>query len=150
MESKHNSPLDADQTGQSSFAACPVCRSAAPVGVAKKGKEYHLCPACGCVFTPNIESNLLLTENNGSSSRHDKNQDAIRLQRLVTALGRFPEQVIDFGCGQGETTRFLRAQDINAVGIDQDTALQLKDIADESVDGIMMVEVVEHLYDPQP
>ncbi|HEY5234454.1 MAG TPA: glycosyltransferase [Verrucomicrobiae bacterium] len=150
MESKHNSPIIAGQNDQSSFSACPVCRSSAPVGVAKKGKEYHLCPTCGCVFTPHIESTLLLIENNGSASRHDKNQDAIRLQRLVTALGRFPEQVIDFGCGQGETARFLRAQDINAVGIDQDTALQLKDIADESVDGIMMVEVVEHLYDPQP
>jgi predicted SAM-dependent methyltransferase len=129
-------------------ASCPACEIEAPVVIVKKNHPYHSCPVCGCVFTPKLVSEIIVTENNGHSGRHDQNQDATRLQRLLAALGRAAELVIDFGCGQGETTRFLQTQGINTIGIDQDTPVQLKDLADVSVDGIMMVEVMEHLFDP--
>ena len=129
-------------------ASCPACQSAAPEVIVKKNHRYHACPACGCVFTAKLVSEIIVTENNGHSGRHDQNQDAIRLQRLLAKLGRSAELVIDFGCGQGETTRFLQAQGVNTIGIDQDTPVQLKDLADASVDGIMMVEVIEHLFEP--
>jgi len=132
----------------SATAVCPVCSANAPVNLVKMGHAYHRCPECECVFTPRIDKAVLKTENSGGSARHDQNQDAIRWQRLVTALGRHAKEVIDFGCGKGETTEFIRSQGVNAMGIDQDTALQLKDVADDSVDGIMMVEVIEHLYAP--
>jgi glycosyltransferase involved in cell wall biosynthesis/ADP-heptose:LPS heptosyltransferase/ubiquinone/menaquinone biosynthesis C-methylase UbiE/Tfp pilus assembly protein PilF len=129
-------------------ATCPVCQILAPATVEKKGQIYHRCPTCECVFTPKIAEALIKTENNGNSARHDQNQDLIRLHRVIQALSRRPENLIDFGCGQGETTRFLQTQGIQVVGIDQDTPVQLKDVPDASVDGIMMVEVIEHLYDP--
>ena len=132
----------------SALAVCPVCSANSPVSLVKKDHTYHRCPVCECVFTAHIDEAVLKTENNGSSARHDQNQDAIRWQRLVTALGRHAKEVIDFGCGKGETTEFIRLQGVNAMGIDQDTALQLKDVADDSVDGVMMVEVIEHLYAP--
>ncbi|HSY17149.1 MAG TPA: glycosyltransferase, partial [Candidatus Acidoferrales bacterium] len=128
---------------------CPVCQSAAPVVLIKQDHAYQQCPACDCVFTPLIQASALVTANNGHVGRHEQNQDRVRLERLTKALGREARQIIDFGCGQGETTRFLQSQGLQATGIDQDTAIQLKDMADGSVDGIMMVEVIEHLYAPQ-
>jgi glycosyltransferase involved in cell wall biosynthesis/Tfp pilus assembly protein PilF len=142
-----NSPLVA--AGNNYAAVCPVCEIPAAAVVVKNNQTYHRCSACDCVFTPHIEAQNLETENHGNELRHDQNQDAVRLQRLTNALGERPERVIDFGCGQGETTRFLEAQGIAVVGIDQDTKIQLSDVADESVDGIMMVEVIEHLYAPR-
>ena len=130
-------------------ATCPACKTAAPVVIVKKNHHYHACPKCDCVFTPKLVSEIIVTENNGHSGRHDQNQDATRLKRLVDKLGRAPGLVIDFGCGQGETTRFLQAHGVNTIGIDQNTPVQLKDLADASVDGIMMVEVIEHLFDPR-
>lgn len=138
------------QTNSSVTATCPICHIAAPGVVVKREHQYHLCPSCNCVFTPRLNQAMIKTENNGHSGRHDQNQDAVRLQRLIQALGQRPGQLIDFGCGQGETTRFLQSQGIQTVGIDQDTPVQLKDVAAGSVDGIMMVEVIEHLYEPNP
>jgi glycosyltransferase involved in cell wall biosynthesis/ADP-heptose:LPS heptosyltransferase/predicted Zn-dependent protease len=129
-------------------ANCPVCGAAAPAVVVKKCQTYHRCPACACVFTTYIDPELMATENNGSSARHDQNQDAVRLSRLLAALGRRTEKLVDFGCGHGETTRFLQSKGFDAVGIDKDTKVQLGDLGDDSVDGIMMVEVIEHLYEP--
>ena len=136
------------QAEQSVTSICPVCQTAALTNIVKKGQPYHLCPTCDCVFTLHIDANIIQTENNGHAERHCANQDALRLQRLMTALKRRPELVIDFGCGEGEMTRFIQSQGINTTGIDQDTAVQLKEIADNTVDGIMMVEVIEHLPDP--
>ncbi|HXB58412.1 MAG TPA: methyltransferase domain-containing protein, partial [Candidatus Acidoferrales bacterium] len=129
-------------------ANCPVCSTAAPVAVVKRAQTYHRCPACDCVFTAHIDPEVMATENNGSSARHDHNQDALRVSRLLAALESYPEKLIDFGCGNGETTRFLQSKGFTAVGIDKDTEVQLKDIGNESIDGILMVEVIEHLYEP--
>ena len=147
-ELEQHQPSNRTTIALGSESLCPVCQTAAAITVVKKGQAYHRCPACDCVFTPHIESSILLTENNGHSARHEQNQDVIRLERLVQALGRPPEQLIDFGCGKGETTQFLLAQGIPTTGIDQNTPVQLNDLADASVDGIMMVEVIEHLYKP--
>jgi glycosyltransferase involved in cell wall biosynthesis len=138
-----------NRSNQSTIAFCPVCQAAAPANIVKKNQQYYLCPKCNCVFTPHIDAAVLQTENNGHSARHDQNQDAIRLQRLAIALGRCAEHVIDFGCGKGEATRFIQSQGVHAIGIDQDTAMQLPDVADDSMDGILMVEVIEHLYEPR-
>jgi FkbM family methyltransferase len=142
-----NLPVE-NQSQKSATAVCPVCQISAPVNVVKKGQQYYVCPTCDCVFTPHIDKDILQTENNGYTARHNHNQDAIRLLRMMTALGRRPDQVMDFGCGKGETTKFIQSRGINAIGIDQNTTLQLKDVADDSMDGIMMVEVIEHLFDP--
>ena len=129
-------------------ASCPVCATLTPA-LLVKNQVYHQCPACDCVFTPAINGAILETENHGNALRHDQDQDVVRLKRLTQVIGQTPDRVIDFGCGMGETTRFLQSSGIEAIGIDQDTKIQLKDITDESVDGIMMVEVIEHLYQPR-
>lgn len=127
---------------------CPVCRASSPPLIVKKAQVYHGCPDCGCVFTPRISSAVLTTENNSHGSRHHQSQDAVRLQRLTAALGCFPGRVVDFGCGEGETARFFEAQGIQVIAIDQHTQVQLPDVADESVEGVVMIEVIEHLYAP--
>jgi glycosyltransferase involved in cell wall biosynthesis/predicted O-methyltransferase YrrM/cyclopropane fatty-acyl-phospholipid synthase-like methyltransferase/Tfp pilus assembly protein PilF len=135
-------------TTETANANCPVCGAASPLAVVKKETSYHRCPQCDCVFTLSIDPKITETENSGYPARHDQKQDSFRLLRLLAALGRRPEKIVDFGCGHGETTRFLQAQGFDAVGIDKDTQVQLSDIGDESIDGIIMVEVIEHLYEP--
>jgi len=138
----------ANASSEAPKAVCPACRTPSPAVIVKKTQVYHRCPTCDCIFTPAIATTVLETENHGHTLRHGQGQDAIRLQRLSKALGERPECVVDFGCGQGETTRFLQSQGLHVIGVDQDTPVQLPDLADESVDGIMMVEVIEHLYAP--
>ncbi|HEV2692279.1 MAG TPA: glycosyltransferase [Verrucomicrobiae bacterium] len=137
-----------ETSGKDLAANCPACTTPAPTVITKKTHAYHRCPSCDCVFTPAIKAVVLETENHGHDLRHNENQDANRLERLAKALGEFPEKLIDFGCGKGETTRYLQAQGLDVTGIDQDTKIQLADVADASVDGIMMVEVIEHLFAP--
>ena len=127
---------------------CPVCGGIAHLAVTKQDHPYYACTACSAVFTPSIDPKVLVTENQGSESRHTPEMDRARLSRLAYRAPFKMETVVDFGCGNGEYGRFLSSRGIECLDIDQDTKLQLRDIPDESVDGINMVEVIEHLYDP--
>jgi len=127
---------------------CPVCGSIAHWTVTKQDHPYYACAQCRAVFTPTIDDRVLVTENQGSEGRHTPEMDGARLSHLAYKAPFEIEKVVDFGCGNGEYGRFLASRGIECLDIDQDTKLQLCGIPDESVDGINMVEVIEHLYDP--
>ena len=128
--------------------ACPVCGGLAHFAVSRQDHPYYACTACSAVFTPSIDPTVLVTENQGSEGRHTPEMDEARLSRLAYKAPLKLETVVDFGSGNGEYGRFLASRGIECLDIDQDTKLQLGDIRDESVDGINMVEVIEHLSDP--
>ena len=81
--------------------------------------------------------------------RHDPVLDFDRLQRLEAGLGRPTKDMADFGCGRGDFARLMQKKGIRCVGIDKDTELQLGNLAADSLDGITMIEVIEHLYHPK-
>jgi glycosyltransferase involved in cell wall biosynthesis/2-polyprenyl-3-methyl-5-hydroxy-6-metoxy-1,4-benzoquinol methylase/tetratricopeptide (TPR) repeat protein/GT2 family glycosyltransferase len=131
------------------FCTCPVCRGNAPHGLNKSSQDYYICSQCGVVFTPRINPALLLTENNGAENRHHPAMDTLRLRRLEAQLGRPVQKMVDFGCGQGQFVKLMRTLNVACEGIDQNTELQLAGLANGSLDGITMTEVIEHLYEPQ-
>ncbi|MCU0582951.1 MAG: tetratricopeptide repeat protein, partial [Syntrophales bacterium] len=128
--------------------SCPVCSGIAHRAVTRQDHPYYACTECRAVFTPSIDPKVLVTENQGSEGRHTPEMDGARLSHLAYKAPFTIETVVDFGCGNGEYGRFLASRGIECLNIDQDTTLQLRDVPDESVDGINMVEVIEHLYDP--
>ncbi|HPJ95104.1 MAG TPA: glycosyltransferase [Deltaproteobacteria bacterium] len=136
---------DASTTNRKS---CPVCGCIAYHCVTKLDHPYYTCTNCESVFTPSIDPKVLITENQGNDGRHRTELDNRRLSHLTRGSSLTVQKVLDFGCGQGEYGKFLASKGIQCLEIDQDTELQLKDIPDESIDGINMVEVIEHLYDP--
>ncbi len=135
---------------QSAPAACPVCRGAALPRLSKSAHDYYCCQECGTVFTLQIDTACLRTENNGHTSRHNPAIDFERLRRLEDACGQPVRRMVDFGCGQGEFVALMRQRGIQCDGVDKETNLQLRDLPDGSLDGITMVEVIEHLYQPHP
>ena len=127
---------------------CPVCEQAARFRITKNAHDYFCCPDCGTVFTPKIEESGIRTENNGCRSRHEPAADLERLRRLESVCGGRVQKMIDFGCGQGEFVALMRQRGIQCDGVDKGTLLKLCDLPDGSLDGITMVEVIEHLYQP--
>jgi len=127
---------------------CPVCGEPAEFAVARCAHDYFACPRCRTLFTPRIDPATIRTENNGHSSRHDPAFDLERLRRLESALGRPALDLVDFGCGAGEFVELMRQKGLRCTGIDQHTKVQLRDLTAGSLDGVTMVEVIEHLYQP--
>ena len=128
--------------------SCPVCGSIAYHSVTKLDHPYYLCTNCESVFTSSIDPKALITENQGNDDRHRTEFDNKRLSYLTRGSSLHVQKILDFGCGKGEYGRFLASKGIQCLDIDQDTELQLEDIPSESIDGINMVEVIAHLYDP--
>lgn len=129
---------------------CPVCESAAlQASVIKAGVPYLACLNCRALFSGEIATAVLITHNDGPVERNQEERQATRLQRLVDHLGRMPQHVLDFGCGRGSYVDYLQTKNIAAVGVDQDTDIQIGDFAPRSFDVINMVEVIEHLTDPR-
>jgi glycosyltransferase involved in cell wall biosynthesis/Tfp pilus assembly protein PilF len=136
-------PVPAVKAEPAPPASCPVCRTVA--ATAESRPLYHRCPSCQCVFMPSPEAGRLLTEINRAENPE---QNVIRLQRLTQALGRPPETVLDFGGGDADMARCLQAHGVNTVAIGQAMPMQFKDVPDGSVAGIMLVEVIQHLFEP--
>ncbi len=129
-------------------STCPVCEVPAGFALAKLGHAYFACSLCQTVFTPCIDSSVIRTENNSPGLRHDPALDLERLKRMGTALKRPVKDLVDFGCGEGEFIQLMHQQNVRCDGIDKHTELQLDGLAADSLDGITMVEVIEHLYQP--
>ena len=127
---------------------CYMCNTESDYQFKKSKVFYYRCPNCKLFCSDEIPDDTIITENDKTESRvrHHKN----RLIRITEALGFQPEVMLDLGCGDEEFIEFLDAKAPNMIvhGIDKDTHLQLKDIADLCIDAISVVEVIEHLYDP--
>lgn len=132
---------------------CPVCASPSSHAGEKAGYEYRRCDKCGLLFTQGVKPEHVRSQNLDIEPRHTDATENARYQAMLD-LGpgvnfhRPLQTVIDFGCGQGETGRFLRARGIHVLDIDLDTPLQIGDIRDAWIDGIMLVDVIEHLDNP--
>lgn len=129
---------------------CPVCKARRlQFRFAKHGVDYWSCVGCGALFAPRLADSHILTHNQNPEDRALHEHQETRLARIEQHLGRKPDRVLDFGCGHGDYVRFLRGREIDAVGIDRDTELQLRDLKPQFFDAINMVEVIEHLLEPE-
>ena len=128
---------------------CPICGCDEWVRSVEKHRiKYLICSACDALYAENWNDEVVETANDAPEPRSYDSLQSVRLQRLAEHLGRRPRRVLVFGCGHGEYVRFLEARGIDAVGIDRDTPVQIKDIPDGSFDAVNMVEIIEHLMNP--
>jgi 2-polyprenyl-3-methyl-5-hydroxy-6-metoxy-1,4-benzoquinol methylase len=129
---------------------CPVCHETDLFpSVTKADVRYLECATCEALFAPGFDPDVIQTHNQGSACRADPQEQATRLNRLCSHLGRRPRKILDFGCGLGQYLEYLWSDGFEAVGVDQDTELQLSDFKPGDVDAINMVEVIEHLLQPR-
>lgn len=126
---------------------CLICGGIAYYAIKKLKHPYYSCTGCHALFTPHIDPSVVITENDNPALRHKGSLDCIRLYRMVSYSTNKVQKVVDFGCGQDEYCKFLASQGIECIGIDKFTEIKISKIETESIDGINMVEVIEHLYD---
>lgn len=126
---------------------CNVCSEKADYSFIKYNHPYYKCRNCGLVFTPSVDPALIITENDNSKGRNNKSDSIERLRRIVSH-GTGGKNIIDFGCGEGLFKTFVEYQGYTCIGIDKGTEVQLDAIETRSIDAISIIEVIEHLYNP--
>ena len=127
---------------------CNLCSSNAYYILTKKSHHYYTCRNCGVVFTPEISPDVLITHNNGNATRNETSAMELRLSRLKLFCKESLSSLVDFGCGNGQLSNFLKEKGFETYSIDTNTEIQLKDINDNSIDAIFMIEVIEHINEP--
>jgi ubiquinone/menaquinone biosynthesis C-methylase UbiE len=127
---------------------CPICGTSGGQTIIKYGIIYNLCLNCSGLYTlSKIPRELLITENDCDKARNERPINLERLRRIEEK--HIPKKVLDFGCGNGQMTDLIcSAKPYNCIGIDQNTALKLTDIDQNSIDTIIMTEVIEHIENP--
>lgn len=122
---------------------CKICKdNVVYIGNIENEKVFK-CNNCNFIFINNIivcESSIL-----GGESEIERNAELAMEERLSRV--RSPKTLLDFGCGHGMFVEFCKSKNIDAVGIDQNTELQLSTLT-KKFDAITLIEVIEHLYNP--
>ena len=129
---------------------CNLCEHNGYHILTKKSHPYYMCSNCGVVFTPQIDSKLLMTKNNGDIGRNHPEAMDTRLVRIKTKHNGIITTIVDFGCGNGQFSNFLLKKGFNVFSIDRDTEIQLENIENNSIDVIILIEVIEHINMPLP
>lgn len=119
------------------------------VAAFKSAIIYVKCAACGSIYTTNDIYPVTETENDCSDKRNTLPLNQERIRRLEVSLGRKISTALDFGCGHGHLVSLMRANKIEAEGIDRGTDLQWPDLDDKSFEVITLIEVIEHLEEPE-
>lgn len=133
---------------------CPVCFGSSTALGEKSGYTYSRCDSCGLLFTQGVKPEHVRSQNLDPGPRHTETVENARLDALkgmhlqLNVVPRPLETILDFGSGFGETAAFLRRKGYRVLEIDLDTYLQLRDLRDNYIDGIMLIDVIEHLDDP--
>jgi 2-polyprenyl-3-methyl-5-hydroxy-6-metoxy-1,4-benzoquinol methylase len=134
---------------------CPVCRTeysqSDQVGE-KHGYPYFRCRHCGLLFCgKNVLPEHIRSQNLDSVPRHIEEFERRRFTYLQESAIRNAGQfgvVLDFGCGHGEFGKYVRARGYRCLEIDLTTDLCLSDLRNDSVDGAVVLDVIEHLKNP--
>lgn len=112
---------------------CPVCVHPSTSAGEKAGYKYWRCDNCGLLFTQGVKPEHVRSQNLDIEPRHTEAAETARYQAMLDMGTKYKffrplQTVVDFGCGQGETGRFLRTRGIRVLDIDLGTSLQLSDI----------------------
>lgn len=130
---------------------CPVCCGSSTALGEKSGYTYSRCDSCGLLFTQDVKPEHIRSQNLDPDPRHTEavenaRIDALREMTLGDATVPRPlENILDYGCGFGETTAFLRRHGYRVQGVDLETPLQLRDLRDNHFDGIVAMHTLKSL-----
>jgi len=128
--------------------SCPICGTSGGQTFIKFTITYNLCPNCSALYTlSKIPPELLITENDCDKARNERPINLERLRRIEEKHN--PKKVLDFGCGNAQMTNLINLEkNYTSNGVDQNTTLKLTDIDQNSIDTIIMTEVIEHIENP--
>lgn len=128
---------------------CPICYQQAKFGYTKFNGDYYFCKSCEFLFCGKIPKSIIVTENDKSEIRNLPNLNKERLRRITSAVQIPIYNIVDFGCGKGQMSNYLKDSGYTATAIDQDTEMQLYNLDDASQDAIIVTEVIGHLPNPK-
>lgn len=128
---------------------CRVCEGPLQTGFVRDGFPYHKCTVCECIMTDEIPGAAMQTQNEDPEGRNAIPHNLERWKRLHFYSNGNVDKVLDFGCGTGAFLKMIKPFVVEAIGIDRLTKTQLADVAAESIDAAVMVEVLEHLNEPR-
>lgn len=154
---------------------CPLTLHRSPLqGLYSKGEiDFRVCKECGLVFRKNFPDDDELTEiyknsylpNNIESggTQQESGSYAVDLysRYLMKYFIKKNYKVLDFGAGSGEFVEKLKQNNIQAEGLEFSNDArsycrthrcfsllsELNDVSANSVDIVIMIEVIEHLTD---
>ena len=139
---------------------CKICGREVNVATEKNHCKILQCPACNFFFsadhtTPEYYDKKYWTiEDAGWKDRNKEKQLQTHINQILKYDPR-AKKLLDFGCGYGDFTEYLRKKGYNAFGCDPFPGLPKKKyLAPDYIpwlhlyDAITMIEVLEHLPDP--
>jgi beta-1,4-mannosyl-glycoprotein beta-1,4-N-acetylglucosaminyltransferase len=129
--------------------ACPVCGSKALTEVATKfAVTYMSCGNCNAVFSGPLQGLPCQPTEDGTDVSANLPMHRVRLQRLLGALGRRSDTILDFGSARSGYADSAKSHGIRVFGMERNATPALAGIPPASVDGINMVETIQRLSDP--
>jgi len=127
---------------------CPICKSNSIWAGKKHNYDYYRCNSCNLLFAElSVDPKDIRSQNLDPEPRHTKYLQDLRLDTLRYYKPK-AKKILDFGCGFGETGKHLRTNGIECFEVDLGTDLQLDVVKDGAVDGITILDVIEHITDP--
>jgi SAM-dependent methyltransferase len=152
---------------------CPACKSknATPVGE-KLNFQFVICSACKSLFTsePPVDGEEQQYEDYGYSSSNIPSFIDARCDELVKPFEKYRKfnKFLEVGFGAGTVIRAAARARWNVSGVEMSStavkvlgdrhpefdlrcgALESQSFEAESFDGVAIVEVIEHVLDPEP
>ena len=139
---------------------CKICGREVNVTTEKNHCKILQCPACNFFFsedhaTPEYYDEKYWNEHDaGWKDRQKESNLKIHLNGILHYNPK-AKKLLDFGCGFGDFTEYLRKKGYNAYGCDTFPGLPEKEYLSYDYipwlhlyDAITMIEVLEHLSDP--
>ncbi|RMF59463.1 MAG: class I SAM-dependent methyltransferase [Calditrichaeota bacterium] len=155
-----------------SNVSCPLCQ-AQPLIAYWPNLKFSKCTSCGLVFRnpmPSYEELQALYEHSWKHPEHHQEETGgttLELARtytrkLLSSLGRSDfsgTKVLDFGAGRGMMLRVLSEVGACVIGVEPfgfeklkkqgfQAYQSLEEVADKDFDGIITIDVIEHLFNP--
>jgi len=126
---------------------CPACDSVQLSKVlVKGGATWYECEECYSIFTDATPPQV--AGGSGAEERNIPGANSTRLLRFTEALRDGATlRLLDYGCGRGQFVDYAHEQGIEAEGYDPNNPA-FATLPTGVFDGVLMVEVVEHLSQP--
>jgi SAM-dependent methyltransferase len=115
----------------------------------KKGVNYYDCGLCSTLFVHGGLKQADMVGGTGELERQAQNMDRfMRANRLAVRYNSSPV-ILDYGAGNGLMATYFNDHGLKTVPYDKYNLI-FSELPEGPFDGVMMIEVVEHLDKPLP